>query len=175
MRYLSAPLFPVPLRDLPCKLVLHEVPSVTMRVGMFEIDSTLISHPGPTVGYRIAGPGGVVAYLSDHEPAMGERSLRLPAEWTSGQALAEKADLLIHDAQYTDEEYAERVGWGHSSVAHAIQFATMARAKHLVAFHHDPAHSDATLDRIIADAGKQTKPPFHLTAAQEGAVINVGL
>jgi ribonuclease BN (tRNA processing enzyme) len=105
---------------------------------------------------------------------MGERSLRLPAEWTSGQSLAEKADLLIHDAQYTDEEYAERVGWGHSSVAHAIQFATLARAKHLVAFHHDPAHSDATIDRIIADASKQAKPPFHLTAAQEGAVIKVG-
>jgi len=78
MRYLSAPLFPVPLRDLPCKLVLHEVPSATKRVGMFEIDSTLISHPGPTVGYRISGPKGVIAYLSDHEPALGERHLRFP-------------------------------------------------------------------------------------------------
>jgi phosphoribosyl 1,2-cyclic phosphodiesterase len=174
MRYLSAPLFPVPLRDLPCKLVLHEVPSATMRVGSFEIDSTLISHPGPTVGYRITGPEGVVAYLSDHEPAMGDTRLRLPAEWTSGQALAQNADLLIHDAQYTDEEYAQRVGWGHSSVAHAIQFATLARAKHLVPFHHDPAHSDAMIDQIIEDATREARPAFRVTPAQEGAVLKMG-
>src|SRR5436190_11440268 len=173
MRYLSTPLFPVPLRDLPCKLVLHEVPSATTRVGAFQIDSTLISHPGPTVGYRITGPEGVVAYLSDHEPALGEHRLRLPAEWTSGQALAQEADLLIHDAQYTDEEYAERVGWGHSSVAHAIQFATLARVQHLVPFHHDPAHNDATIDRIITEAVQQAKPSFRVTAAEEGAVFNL--
>jgi ribonuclease BN (tRNA processing enzyme) len=88
--------------------------------------------------------------------------------------LALDADLLIHDAQYTDEEYIERVGWGHSSVAHALQFATMARVKHLVPFHHDPAHNDATIDHIIAQATKQARPAFRVTAAQEGAVFNVG-
>jgi hypothetical protein len=62
MRYLSAPLFPVPLRDLPCKLVLHEVPCATARVGEFEIAANLICHPGPTVGYRITSPQGVIAY-----------------------------------------------------------------------------------------------------------------
>jgi phosphoribosyl 1,2-cyclic phosphodiesterase len=174
MRYLSAPLFPVPLRDLPCKLILHEVPSAKTRVGVFEIDSTSICHPGPTVGYRITAPEGVVAYLSDHEPALGERRLRLPAEWTSGQVLAQEADLLIHDAQYTDEEYAQRVGWGHSSVAHAIQFATLARAKHVVLFHHDPAHDDATVDRLTAAAIKQARPTCDVTAAQEGAIFKIG-
>jgi phosphoribosyl 1,2-cyclic phosphodiesterase len=174
MRYLSAPLFPVPLRDLPCKLVLHEVPSATMQVGAFQIESALIAHPGPTVGYRITGPEGVIAYLSDHEPALGEFRLRLPAEWTSGQVLAEGADLLIHDAQYTDEEYAERVGWGHSSVAQALQFATMARVKHLVAFHHDPAHSDSMLDGIMADATREAKPDFRVSAAEEGTVLKIG-
>lgn len=173
MRYLSAPLFPVPLRDLPCKLVLHEVPCATVRVGEFQIAANLVCHPGPTVGYRITGPGGVVAYMSDHEPALGQNGLRLPAEWTSGQLLAEEADLLIHDAQYTDEEYAARVGWGHSSIAHALAFAALARTKHLVAFHHDPAHDDATLDRLIAAATAQAAPPFAVTAAAEGAVFNL--
>jgi ribonuclease BN (tRNA processing enzyme) len=157
MRYLSAPLFPVPLRDLPCKLVLHEVPCATMRVGEFEIASNLICHPGPTVGYRLTSPQGVIAYLSDHEPALGEPRLRLPADWTSGQGLADNADLLIHDAQYTDEEYAERIGWGHSSLTHAVQFAQMARARHLVPFHHDPGHNDATIDRLVRDAVSQTR------------------
>ena len=172
-RYLSAPLFPVPLRDLPCKLVLHEVPSATARVGEFEISSSLICHPGPTVGYRVSGPGGTLAYLSDHEPALGKSRLSLPTDWTSGHALAENADLLIHDAQYTDEEYAERVGWGHSSLPQAIQFATLARARHLVAFHHDPAHDDATLERLLAEAVSQEQPAFQVTAAAEGAVFEV--
>jgi phosphoribosyl 1,2-cyclic phosphodiesterase len=173
-RYLSAPLFPVPLRDLPCKLALHEVPCKTARVGEFTIDSTLICHPGPTVGYRVSGPGGVIAYLSDHEPALGKSRLQLPAEWTSGHALAENTDLLIHDAQYTDEEYAQRVGWGHSSLRHAIQFASLARAKHLVAFHHDPGHDDATLDRLVAEAISEEQPGFQVTAAAEGAAFEIG-
>ena len=175
MRYLSAPLFPVPLRDLPCNLELHEVPCASARIGEFEITTNLICHPGPTVGYRITGPQGVIAYMSDHEPALGQNCLRLPAEWTSGQSLAEEADLLIHDAQYTDEEYTARVGWGHSSIAHALQFAALARTKHLVAFHHDPAHDDATLDRLMAVAIAQAAPPFAVTAAAEGAVFELGL
>jgi ribonuclease BN (tRNA processing enzyme) len=116
----------------------------------------------------------VVAYLSDHEPALGKRRLELSAEWTSGHALAESADLLIHDAQYTDEEYAERVGWGHSSLKHAIQFAALARAKHLVAFHHDPGHDDSTLERLIAEAISQEHPTFQVTAGAEGATFEVG-
>lgn len=172
-RYLSAPLFPVPLRDLPCKLVLHEVPCAASRVGEFEVSSSLICHPGPTVGYRVSGPGGTVAYLSDHEPALGKRRLILPADWTSGHALAENADLLIHDAQYTDEEYADRVGWGHSSLTQAIQFATLARARHLLAFHHDPAHDDATLDRLIVESISREQPGFKVTAAAEGAVFEI--
>jgi phosphoribosyl 1,2-cyclic phosphodiesterase len=174
MRCLSAPLFPVPLRDLPCKLVLHEVPAATVRVGEFEITTNLVCHPGPTVGYRVMSPGGVLAYMSDHEPALGRNSLQLPADWTSGQALAEEADLLIHDAQYTDAEYAARVGWGHSSVAHALEFAALARARHLVAFHHDPGHDDATVERLTAEAIAQAAPAFAVTAAAEGAVFEVG-
>jgi phosphoribosyl 1,2-cyclic phosphodiesterase len=174
MRYLSAPLFPVPLRDLPCKLVLHEVPSAAVRVGEFEIATSLICHPGPTVGYRITSPRGVIAYMSDHEPALGQNRLRLPAEWTSGQVLAQEADSLIHDAQYTDEEYAARVGWGHSSIAQALEFAALARTKHLVAFHHDPAHNDAMLDRLMAAAITQAAPAFAVTAAAEGAVFELG-
>ncbi|HTL54700.1 MAG TPA: MBL fold metallo-hydrolase [Candidatus Limnocylindrales bacterium] len=173
MRYLSAPLFPVPLRDLPCNLELHEVPCASARIGEFEIATNLICHPGPTVGYRITGRQGVIAYMSDHEPALGQNCLRLPAEWTSGQLLAEEADLLIHDAQYTDEEYTARVGWGHSSIAHALQFAALARTKHLVAFHHDPAHDDTTLDRLMAVAIAQAAPPFAVTAAAEGAVFEL--
>jgi ribonuclease BN (tRNA processing enzyme) len=142
-----------------------------MQVGEFEITSALVCHPGPTVGYRIAAPGGVVTYLSDHEPALGDANLRRAPEWTSGQALAHGADLLIHDAQYTDEEYSQRIGWGHSSLTHALQFATMAGVRHLVPFHHDPAHDDRMVSRMMAAGLKQARPSFPVTAAKEGAVF----
>ena len=174
MRYLSPPLFPVPLRDLPCHLTFHEVPCAHARVGEFEIASALVAHPGPTVGYRIAGPHGVVTYLPDHEPALGAAHLRLPPDWTSGQALAHEADLLVHDAQYTESEYAARVGWGHSSLTHALEFAALARVKHLALFHHDPSHDDALIDRLVSTAVTAAKPSFSVTAAAEGAVFHIG-
>jgi len=174
MRYLSAPLFPVRLRELPCKLRFHEVPCAACRVGDFEICSMLVCHPGPTVGYRIRDPGGVIAYLCDHEPALGRSFPLLPADWTSGCGVAENVDLLIHDAQYTDEEYAQRVGWGHSSMKQAMQFAELVRAKHLVPFHHDPSHDDLTLERMISRTVAAIKPTFQVTTAKEGAVFEVG-
>jgi phosphoribosyl 1,2-cyclic phosphodiesterase len=104
-RYLSPPLFPVHLRDLP-SVACHQVPRPPFDIGPFHIETSLVCHPGPTVGYRVEGDGGVVAYMCDHEPALCLHSGRWPGrEWISGFDLAVGADLLIHDAQYTDEEY----------------------------------------------------------------------
>ncbi|MEW6299601.1 MAG: MBL fold metallo-hydrolase [Thermodesulfobacteriota bacterium] len=174
MRYLSPPLFPVRLRELPCRLVLHEVPCGDFDVGEFHISSALICHPGPTVGYRIATSDATFAYLTDHEPALGVRHFPLAPEWTSGHALAAGADLLVHDAQYSSAEYAERVGWGHSSLPHALAFAALARVNQFVPFHHDPAHNDDDLDRLIAEATAAANPPFVVTPGTEGASFDLG-
>jgi phosphoribosyl 1,2-cyclic phosphodiesterase len=173
-RYLSPPLFPTRLRDLPAPPILHEVPCQPFQIGEFHISCDLVCHPGPTVGYRIAGPQAVLTYLPDHEPALGVSTFPLAAEWTSGYALAADADLLIHDAQYSAEEYQTRVGWGHSRVEHAIAFATLARVKQLVPFHHEPAHTDADLDRLFDAAIATTRPPFPLVRGKEGDVIDLG-
>jgi phosphoribosyl 1,2-cyclic phosphodiesterase len=174
MRYLSPPLFPVRLRELPCQLVLHEVPCGDFEVGEFHISSTLVCHPGPTVGYRIATAHATLTYLTDHEPALGAPRFPMAKEWTSGYALAAGVDLLIHDAQYSSKEYTRCVGWGHSSLQHAIAFATLAAAKHVVLFHHDPTHTDADLDRLCAEAVAATKPSFPVTLGAEGAVFDLG-
>ena len=173
-RYLSPPLFPVRLRDLPCNLTLHEVPCGESDIGPFKVSSALLCHPGPTVGYRISTSGESVAYLPDHEPVLGMKRLCLPGEWTSGFALAQDVDLLLHDAQYTDEEYLSRVGWGHSSVNDAFDFAVMSQTKHLVPFHHDPEHSDEFLDALFAEAAERTQPHFQMTPAKESETIIVG-
>jgi ribonuclease BN (tRNA processing enzyme) len=173
-RYLSPPLFPVHLRELECNMELHEVPCGDVQVGEFTISSTLVCHPDPTVGYRITGPGGTLAYLPDHEPALGVRGFPTSGDWTSGYTLAEGADLLIHDAQYDDEEYNEKVGWGHSSMRQTFEFAALAGVKHLVPFHHDPGHSDEYLDALIADTKAAMRPSFEVTPGVDGAVFEVG-
>jgi ribonuclease BN (tRNA processing enzyme) len=94
-------------------------------------------------------------------------------EWTSGALLATGADLLIHDAQYSPEEYPEHIGWGHSSLQHTLAFATLAGVKHLVLFHHDPSHTDADLDRLMAQAVQMAQPAFAVTLGTEGATFDL--
>ncbi len=172
-RYLSPPLFPVHLRDLP-RLTCHQVPRRAFEIGPFLVNTALICHPGPTVGYRIESDQGVVAYLSDHEPALGLHDGRWPSEdWISGYDLAAGADLLIHDAQYTEHEYRRCVGWGHSTYRHAFEFAAVVGAEELVPFHHDPAHDDATLDHLLEETTRQLQPAFRVSGGREGAVFEV--
>jgi phosphoribosyl 1,2-cyclic phosphodiesterase len=173
-RYMSPPLFPVRLRDLPCRLTVHDVPCGTVRIGPFTVDSALVCHPGPTTGFRISTAEATLAYLPDHEPALGIRDRFAGDGWTSGLSLASGADLLIHDAQYDDGEYATRVGWGHSTVRRAIQFAVLAGAGRLMLFHHDPAHDDASLETLVAAAVARERPSIPVAAAMEGTTVDLG-
>jgi phosphoribosyl 1,2-cyclic phosphodiesterase len=171
-RYLSPPLFPVHVRELECRLTLHDVPLEPFELPGFRVDAALVGHPGPTVGYRLEHDDGVVTYLSDHEPALGVPGFPASADWTSGFALAWNADLLIHDAQYDSAEYPTRQGWGHSSIEDALAFARLAQVRHLVAFHHDPEHDDATLDALFEPVRAATHP-FDFTVACEGLSLDL--
>ena len=171
-RYLSPPLFPVHLRDLP-RLTLHDVPAGEFSVGEFRVTADRVCHPGFTVGYRIAAGRATVTYLPDHEPALCASRFPSTAEWTSGAALARDVDLLLHDGQYDILEYPDHVGWGHSAIAHAVTFATLARARHLVTIHHDPAHDDDAVDLLTASAVMAARPTFPVTPGAEGSVFDV--
>jgi phosphoribosyl 1,2-cyclic phosphodiesterase len=170
-RYLSPPLFPVMLRDLPCRLELHHVVRGPVPIGPFQVTAGRVCHPGPTVGYRVETETetGSLAYLPDHEPALGARRFPLEPEWTSGLDLARGVDLLLHDAQYTREEYPRHIGWGHSTIHDALAFARLAGVKHLVPFHHDPGRDDAALEAAVDDAIGDVLPEFPVTPAAEGA------
>jgi len=172
-RYLSPPLFPIRLRDFTCKLFLHEVPEGPLKFGPFSVSNRFICHPGPTLGYRVAHQtsGKVLTYIPDHEPALGVDHFPLQPEWTSRFELAHKADVLIHDAQFTVEEYQTRVGWGHSSLEDAIKFATQADVQHLICFHHDPGHTDDFLNGMLGKYLNTHAIPFRISLAQEGLVL----
>ena len=144
---LSPPLFPVHLGDVPARLTFRDAPA-RMSLGTATVSSLPVRHPGPTVGYRIEVEGTVLAYIPDHEPALGLDLDSVTSDWVSGVELAQDADWLFHDAQYFEDEYPRLAGWGHSSVAHAVSVARHAGAKRLLLFHHDPSHDAADLERL---------------------------
>ena len=174
MRYLSPPLFPVHLSELP-NIKFHQVPVGECDIGEFSVCSALVCHPGPTVGYRVTDPkGGVLVYLPDHEPALAALTFpSLPREWTSGGTLADGADLLIHDSQYSAAEYPGHCGWGHSSFDHALDFGSLCEVKQLVTFHHDPDHTDAQIDLMMDRARDARNPGYRVTPGTEGAAFHV--
>jgi phosphoribosyl 1,2-cyclic phosphodiesterase len=138
------------VRDLG-NVLFHDVPPGEFDIGQIHVHADLVSHPGATLGYRLVDSNSTLAYLPDHEPALGNRHFPGEPEWTSGFSIAAGVDVLVHDAQYTDHEYEQRVGWGHTSTAQLARFAEMTGVKRLVTFHHDPAHDDSELDRQHAD------------------------
>src|SRR5439155_25670160 len=99
--------------------------------------------------------GASICYLPDHEPGLGTDLSAAPGGWISGLGLARGAATLIHDGQYTDEEYPSRRGWGHSSLGDALTFAQRAQPGRLVPFHHDPGHDDERLGALAEQASSE--------------------
>jgi phosphoribosyl 1,2-cyclic phosphodiesterase len=147
-RYLSPPLFPVTLDEMPARIHFHDFPDGEFEIGSATIRAAPVIHRGPTVGLRITDDSGALAFIPDHEPYLGFAPGEAVPSWTSGYALAYQVDTLIHDAQYAEDEYPSRRGFGHSSLAHAVAFAQTSEADKLVLFHHDPLHSDSELEQL---------------------------
>jgi phosphoribosyl 1,2-cyclic phosphodiesterase len=172
LRSFSPPLFPIDLRDIPARIIFHDVPR-SWRMDGLSLTADFVLHPGPTLGFRLETGQSTVVYLPDHEPALAGIDGR-PVEWISGGALAHGADLLFHDAQYFGDEYDERIGWGHSSVDAAVSFARSVDARRLVLFHHEPGHSDRRLEEL-EDRARELDGEGTLTPvlAREGMVFDL--
>ena len=177
-RYISAPLSPVEVRELPCSVSFRDTPATEWELGGARIRAEAVTHRGPTLGYRICDGTSTIAYIPDHEPSLGAPLAGLEPEWISGFDLAREADLLIHDCQYTDDEYPAHIGWGHSALSDTLTFAERVEAKRLLLFHHDPLHADDFLDGIAASARERWTASGGDAAAVEmgveGSEIEVG-
>ncbi|HEY3115796.1 MAG TPA: MBL fold metallo-hydrolase, partial [Chloroflexota bacterium] len=146
--------FPVRLGELSSHISFHEVGEDTFQAGAFTVWTQHMNHTAPTIGYRLTGKGATVAYLSDHEPwwphdpAQNLGNLLIHPADRRHVDFASGADLLIHDSQYTAEEYPARRGWGHSTIEYVVDVAIAAGAKRLAIFHHDPTRDDKALDAL---------------------------
>lgn len=160
---MMAPLFPVPLEifnadvkflDFTAGEVLHPGPGIRLRTAP-------LNHPNGATGYRVEYGGKAICYLTDTEHCIGAPDQTI-------LALIEGADIVIYDSMYTDEEYGCRVGWGHSTWQEGARLCQMAGVKTFVAFHHDPDHDDAFLDRVAEEL--TARYPGWLVA-REGMVL----
>ncbi|HEX9494635.1 MAG TPA: MBL fold metallo-hydrolase [Candidatus Limnocylindria bacterium] len=162
------PFFPVDLDGLPVHLEVHEIESGSKRkIGPYDVSAAKIFHPAPALAYRIEADGKSLVYATDTEDPF------------SGQAnpvveLARGADALIHDGQFLDSDF--KPGWGHSTVASAIDVASRARAKRLILYHHDPDRTDDALDEIAIEAQGEADRRgggLRVIVAREGAEVEI--
>lgn len=165
--FMRPPYFPVTVEQLPGQVRFIDLASASAEVGDAVITAADVPHVGVTNGYRVDWKGVSVAYVSDHQqPADGSFAV---AE--SVRALADGVDLLIHDAQYTGDEFTAKCDWGHCTVEYAVKVALEAGARRLALFHHDPAHDDDTLDCLFAAARAVAPPGLEVISAYEGLTV----
>jgi len=142
------PFFPIHVEQLTGDVTFADLVDDAVRIGSAQVTARTVPHVGETNGYRIDWGGLVVAYVSDHQEPPDDPTAVADAVLE----LADGADVLIHDAQFTPEEFRARTSWGHCTVEYAVEVARQAGVRQLVLFHHDPGHDDAWLDHLTCEA-----------------------
>lgn len=166
--FLCPPYFPVSIDALAGEFSFRGVRDDEFTHGAATVRVLPVPHVGDTVGYRITVGDASVAYVPDHQQP-GSDATHVDS---SVLELCDGVDLLIHDAQYTDDEFEVKSDWGHCTVAYAVNVADAAGAKELALFHHDPAHDDAMVDRLEAEAASR-RTTGTVVAAREGMKVEI--
>lgn len=161
---MNNPYFPVDMRAMHAKRTFREIEEQSGRFGNLLVTTRRLNHPQGCLGFRIEYDGRTIVYATDNEPGdpRGDQNVR---------ALAEGADVLIHDSQYTPHEYRHgKKSWGHSTWEEGVKIAREARVKKLVLFHHDPDHDDKQIDAIVHQARRRFP---NSVGAREGLALSL--
>lgn len=192
---MQAPYFPVGTEAWMAKINYLEpkAEGVLHDYGPIQVSFSNVHHPGLTYGYRIKIHGKTIVYISDNECKFIEKSIKyhsdefsedehvlfdemIKEEHQTELALFQNADILIHDAQYTQKDYKTKRGWGHSCYIDVIHMAIEADVKELYLFHHDPNHDDDAIETIYQHALeiiKENKSSLNCYVAKEGITIDI--
>jgi CheY-like chemotaxis protein len=176
--------FPIELNQLPAAITYHDLTEGIHTIGGARVATQFLNHPAMTVGYRVEVDGVVMVYLVDHEPFSDElwragaepgriESILHDGDRRHAQFMAD-ADLVIHDAQYTPEEYASKKTWGHSAYDYVVQIAAAAGVRRLALTHHDPGHDDhfvAEIERKARSLALQCGTGLDVCCAYEGCEL----
>jgi len=163
--------FPVPFSFVSATMEFEHLNEGTYELGDFRLDVLRVRHPSFVIGYRISMGESVICFIPDNEldgDMYGELAPGFPSRIID---FVGDADLLIHDAMYTGEEYAHRVGWGHSTFEQALRLGKDGGVKRLLFFHHDPTRTDYELDALVAKMRESAAVGGHdleVEAAMEG-------
>ena len=141
------PMFPVPLEAMQANLTFEDFEAgehFQLWDGV-NIKTAPLNHPNGATGYRVEHGGKSVVYVTDTEHVPGKPDQNI-------LGLIEGADLVIYDSTYTEEEFPEKIGWGHSTWNEGVRLCQAANVKRLAIFHHDPEHTDDVMDRIAVES-----------------------
>jgi phosphoribosyl 1,2-cyclic phosphodiesterase len=173
---------PIDIGALRARMQFHDVKEGSIDIGGIRVSTRYLNHPALALGYRLEADGATLVYVTDHEPyslhPLGAAPGSPPVHHEDRRHVSflEGADLVIHDAQYTLDEFPERSGWGHTPVERAVDYALLAGARRLALFHHDPRRDDVALDRIDALARERVRDcagALDVFVAAEGQVLEL--
>src|SRR5215471_4369585 len=171
--------FPVTLDQFGATIHYHDLVEGQFEIDDIKVSTHYLNHPALTLGYRMEADGVTVVYCCDHEPhspIVATGRAEITGQDQRYAAFTDDADLLIHDAQYTAEEYPAKVGWGHSSIEYAVKIGQHAGVKRIALTHHDPLRDDEAIDRILETVKaslQETGSPLEIFAAAEGQIVEV--
>jgi CheY-like chemotaxis protein len=176
--------FPIDLNQLPAKITYHDLTEGIHTIGGARVVTQFLNHPAMTVGYRVEVDGVAMVYLVDHEPFADDlwragaepgliESILHDGDRRHARFMAD-ADLVIHDGQYTPEEYPSKKTWGHSTYDYVVQIAAAAGVRRVALTHHDPGHDDRAVEEIERKAQSlavQLDSELNVFCAFEGCEI----
>lgn len=175
--------FPIEMKEMGSNMNFQPLYEDSYEIDGIQLDTIYVNHPGNALGYKFHLNDKKLVYISDNEPFPKTDNDGNPDHVLLGEDSNQKlinfisnVDILVHDAQYTQDEYEKKITWGHSPIDYTVDIAIKAGVKKLVLFHHDPLHDDDMIDQMLKHAqeyAKKAGSQIDILAASEGLTIDI--